>query len=78
MKEIKKWNMYGRNFGLVIHYFQLSFSYLGLITLRCDPSEKLEVFVKHYINERLQTFKVNGFLLVISLGGWIENVPRDF
>ena len=70
--------MHGRNFGLVMYYFQLSFSYLGLITLRCDPSEKLEVFVKHYINERLQTFKVNGFLLVISLGGWIENVLRDF
>ena len=59
MKEIKKGNVYGRNFGLVIYYFLLSFSYLGLITIRCDPFEKLEVFVKHYINERLQTFKVN-------------------
>ena len=56
MKEIKKGNVYGRNFGLVIHYFQL----------------------KPYINERLQTFKVNGFLLVITLGGCIENVLRDF
>ena len=78
MKEIKKGNVYGRNFGLVIYYFELSFSYLGLITIRCDPFEKLEVFVKHYINERLQTFKVNGFLLVITLGGCIENVLRDF
>ena len=78
MKEIKKGNVYGRNFGLVIYYFQLSFSYLGLITIRCDPSEKLEVFVKHHINERLQTCKVNGFLSVISLGGCIENVLRDF
>ena len=34
--------------------------------------------LKHYINERLQTFKVNGFLLVITLGGCIENVLRDF
>ena len=78
MKEIKKGNVYGRNFGLDIYIFQLSFSYLGLITIRCDPSEKLEVFVKHYINERLQTFKVNGFSLVLSLDGWIENVLRDF
>ena len=53
MKEIKKGNVYGRNFGLDIYIFQLSFSYLGLITIRCDPSEKREVFVKHYINERL-------------------------
>ena len=25
MKEIKKGNVYGRNFGLVMYYFQLSF-----------------------------------------------------
>ncbi|RMX48500.1 hypothetical protein pdam_00008480 [Pocillopora damicornis] len=34
----------------------------GLITLRCDPFEKLEVFVKHYMNERLKTFKVDGLI----------------
>ena len=61
--------MYGRNFGLDIYYFQLSFSYLGLITIRVTRLKKLEGFVKHRINERLQTFKVNGFLLVITFGG---------
>ena len=61
--------MYEGNLGLVMSYFQLSFSFSGLITLRCDPFEKLEVFVKHYMNERLKTFKVDGFFVIISSDG---------
>ena len=58
---------------------KLGFGHVIFPALQMWPLWKAKGFCQiYFINEPLKTFKVDGFFVIISSDGWIENVHGEF